>query len=209
MELDEMKVLIRERLDEGVGVSSETRLTGIPKSRSPLVTINRNIRIEMVLYLLVTVAYMVLVLLYDDRVFRIYLFSTTLLCLPFLRVLYSLRRRISGILESSEPVRDSVAELLAVLKRYRRLYLNLGTLLVPICFLYAVLLDRFVPVGKGGVPQEAVDSPLSYWPVVIGVVAVTTGVFYLLNRLYLDWMYGRHIEELEETLAELQRVETE
>ena len=201
MELDELKTGIKSRLEDGMRPATVPTLTRIPRSHSPLVRIRRNIRIELALYLLCAIGYVILSIQSPDLAFKVYSMSVVIVCLPLFWVLYAFHRRISVILQSADTVRDSISELLSALKRYRRIYLYLSTLLVPFFVLYMILLDYLIG-GVDGPSDPDMYSNRLFWGVMIAVTALSTLAVYFLNRLYIHWMYGRHIRELETTLAD-------
>ncbi len=122
MELDELKTGIRARLEDGIPTTSETGMSRVPKSHSPLTNIRRSLRIEIAMSVLLAAAYIVVGFLSDDRPLKIYLLSMTLLFgVVTIPVYASLHRMIDRVLRSTPTVRDSVSALLSVLKRYRRL----------------------------------------------------------------------------------------
>jgi hypothetical protein len=208
MELDELKTGINSRLEDGMRPAPVPTLTRIPRSHSPLVRIQRNIRIELALYLFCAIGYVVLSIQSPDLAFKVYIMSVVIVCLPILWVLYAFHRRISVILPSADTVRDSISDLLSALKRYRRIYLYLSTLLVPFFVLYMILLDYLIG-GVDGPSDPDMYSDRLFWGVMIAVTALSTLAVYFLNRLYIHWMYGRHISELEATLADFDDVVAE
>lgn len=203
MELDELKTGLKSRLEDGMPPASVPALTRIPRSHSPLVRIRRNIRIELALYVICAIGYVILSIQSPDLAFKVYSMSVVIVCLPFLWVLYAFHRRISVILQSADTVRDSISDLLSALKRYRRIYLYLSTLLVPFFVLYMMLLDHLLGAADGSSDSDAYSDRL-FWGFMVALTALSTLAVYFLNRLYIHWMYGRHIRELEATLADFE-----
>ena len=203
MELDELKTGIRSRLEEGIAASSSTGMTRVPKSHSPLANIRRSLRIEIFMTVLLSAAYIVLGFLSDDRPFKVYLLSLTLLFgVITIPVYSSLHRMIDRVIRSTPTVRDSVSALLVVLKRYRRLSIYFTLFIIPFCMVYSKLLYDHLPSS-----QEGSDAPGNGWSEIgwfelFAASAVFMLLFYVLMRLYYKWMYDRHIWELESTLAD-------
>ena len=203
MELDELKTGIRSRLEEGIPASSATEMTRLPKSHSPLANIRRSLRIEIFMTVLLSAAYIVLGFLSDDRAFKVYLLSLTLLFgVVYIPVYSSLHRMIDRVLRSTPTVRDSVSALLVVLKKYRRLSISFTLIIIPFCMVYSKLLYDHLPSSPDAVDAPATGRSDIGWFELFAVSAILMVVFYLLMMVYYRWMYDRHIRDLENTLAE-------
>ncbi len=69
---------------------------------------------------------------------------------------------------------------------------------------YSKILYDLLPAKTGeGSPPETGWSGIG-WLELIAVSAVLMALFYLFMRVYLKWMYDRHIRDLEHTLADFE-----
>ena len=203
MELDELKTGIRSRLEEGIPAVSAAEMTRVPKSHSPLAKIRLSLHIEIAMSVLLSAAYIVLGFLSDDRAFKVYILSLTLLFTLVAAPVYtSILRKVDRVLRSTPTVRESVSALLVVLKRYRRLSVAFTLVIIPFCMVYSKLLYDLLPSNQ----EEGVVSGDGWteigWFELSAASAVLMALFYLLMMPYYKWMYDRHIRDLENTLAD-------
>ena len=210
MELDVLKEQINRRLEDPVGDLRADIAAGTTRSHSLLYRLGRNLRIELALYLLCLP--LVALQLWDTTHTALRIYDATLCCLS-LMVMWKIRQIISRIdhhLVSGVSIREHLAELLDILEAKSRQYLILCVGLVPFFVIYAVLLFHFFPIRVEDMPavpeSPAMESP-PFWvflTVTVILTALLTGVMYLLCRLYIWWMFGKHLRCLRESLRDLE-----
>jgi hypothetical protein len=76
--------------------------------------------------------------------------------------------------------------------------------------IYAVLLFHFFPIQGQDMPAIVADPGQQdppFWVFLVVWVILTAllmGVMYLIARLYIWWMFGKHIRGLRESLRDLE-----
>jgi 4-hydroxybenzoate polyprenyltransferase len=135
--------------------------------------------------------------------------SWFMLCIGLLFVVYYQRK--NKLLTQMEclscEVKSNLQKQTTTLEKYIRIYLIGGTLLAPISllffgwFFYAKARtnvdDTFFYPGE--------QNPI--WKVILAWVILTTVVtfmFYVLNKWYVQKLYGKHVEKLKEVLSEME-----
>lgn len=210
MELDALKEQINRRLEDPVSDLRPDIAAGTTRSHSLLHRLGRNLRIELALYFLCLAFVAWQMWGTTHTALRIY--DATLFCLV-LMVMWRIRqiiRRIDHQLGSGDSIREHLAELLDILEANSRQYLLLSVGIIPFLVMYAVLLFHFFPIrgqGMSTITETAsMQSPPLWVFVAVAVIltALLTGISYLLCRLYIWWMFGKHIRGLRESLRDLE-----
>ncbi len=210
MELDSLKEQINRRLEDPVGEMPSDVTSRSVRSRSLLLRLRRNIRIELALYLpcLAFVAWQ----MWGTPHTALRIYDATLLCIALV-IMWRMReviRRIDLHLQAGVSIRDHLAALLGILEANRRKYLILIVVILPFFVIYAVLLFHFFPIQGQDMPAIVADPGQQdppFWVFLVVWVILTAllmGVMYLIARLYIWWMFGKHIQGLRESLRDLE-----
>ena len=210
MELESLKEQINRRLEDPVGDLPSDITSRSVRSRSLLLRLRRNLRIELALYLPCMGYFAWQMWDTTHTAFRIY--DATLFCMALV-VMWRIReviRRIDHHLQAGVSIRDHLAALIGILEANRRKYLILSVVILPFFVIYAVLLFHFFPIHGQDMPAIVADPAQQeppFWVFLLVWVILTAllvGVMYLIARLYIWWMFGKHIRGLRESLRDLE-----
>jgi hypothetical protein len=210
MELESLKGQINRRLEDPVGELPSEVTSRSVRSRSLLLRLRRNLRIELALYLpcLGYVAWQ----MWRSTHTAVRIYDATFLCMVLV-IMWRIReviRRIGHHLQAGISIRDHLAALLGILEDNRRKYMILSVFILPFFVIYAVLLFHFFPIHGRDMPAIVADPGQQdppFWVFLVVWVILTAllmGAMYLISRLYIWWMFGKHIHGLRESLRDLE-----
>ncbi|NDC79225.1 MAG: hypothetical protein EBZ67_15345 [Chitinophagia bacterium] len=210
MELESLKEQINRRLEDPVGHLPPDIASQSARSQSLLLRLRRNLRIEWALYVL-CLAFIAWWMWATSQT-AIWIYDSTLIGLN-LMVMWRIRKVIGRIdlqLRSGVSIREHMAALLDILEANTRQYLLLSVGIIPCMVLYGILLFHFFPPSAQNLTEVTGDTnaqtpPLwGYISVAVFLTALLMGVMYLIARLYIWWMFGKHIQGLRESLRDLE-----
>ena len=227
MDLDELKKELNQSLEQPLEI--EVILDKIPTQKSHLLIykMKRNIIIEILLYFL-TLIWLVYESIYaSSPAIRIYCGTVSFLVLLVFPILYSLHKKIGSYIVQSFEIKDNLIELITLTKMYIRKYIIFTMVLLPICFIYSLVLSIIYAS-----PESSFTPYISWYSVFLNVtyiadsgqtitgaiqnnVLVVIGILlliiiilsvlnYIFTRVYLHFFYGRYITQLESLLEELE-----
>ena len=227
MDLDDLKKELNQSLEQPIEI--EAILDKIPTQKSHLLVykMKRNIIIEIILYFL-TLIWLVYESIYAlSPALRIYCGTVSFLVLLVFPILYSLHKKIGSYIVQSFEIKDNLIELITLTKMYIRKYIVFTMLLLPICFIYSLVLSiiyaspesSFTPyiswysvflhvtyIADSG--QTITGSIQNNVWMVIGIllliIIILSVLNYIFTRVYLHFFYGRYITQLESMLEELE-----
>ena len=103
-------------------------------------------------------------------------------------------------------VKSNLELQLRTLERYVRFYLVSGTAIIPILFIFlGVVLYYKKPtlIGKTILYPSATNPAWKFLLAWLVLLAVSTMIMWVLNRGYVNKLYGRHIRRLKQLLAQM------
>jgi len=103
-------------------------------------------------------------------------------------------------------VKSNLQRQVKTLEKYVRFYLIAGTLLVPLIFVFlGVLFYYKFPAGNSIFifPPFGTNS-LKSWVIWLAFTIVFTILLYIVNRWYVDRLYGRHVDRLKQLLNQME-----
>ncbi len=177
------------------------------RSKGPVAKMRRNLLGELVLIIMTYIPAILFYLLdFGGRLSGIaWLFF--LLMLLFAGYYYRKDKLLREMQCVSCQVRSNLERQVRTLKKYTRFYTLTGTLMIPVMTILSYLIIRWkypTPSGSSlyyrisGIPWW--QSPL-FW---ISLLALLTIGIYYINVWYVNKLYGRHIQKLQELLQEME-----
>ncbi|MBX2924923.1 MAG: hypothetical protein KF746_22170 [Chitinophagaceae bacterium] len=205
MELDELKKIWMQAEHE-TGSGSDAALLGMlrEQSKSPVTKMRRNLLIELIVVLISVSA----VAIYYFTAFegRLQQESWAYIILALIFVWYYYRK--NKLLKSMQcvecRVKSNLELQLKTLEKYIRLYIIIGTAVVPVLFYFlfhVVVQHNKIPLENSfGLKGHADTFALLYLLITI----TFTAVLYLINKWYIYLLYGRHIKKLKSLISEME-----
>ncbi|MFN4285814.1 MAG: hypothetical protein ACK4E8_07600 [Lacibacter sp.] len=206
MELEQLKELWKE---EPV-FSPEVRIEELlrQRSRSTISKMKRNLKIEL---LLLVVVYAGMVWYYFQKFERGMLAIVIMLLAILLFFLWYYYKKMN-LLRQMEcvvcEVKSNLQQQLQQLKSYVRFYVKAGTCLFPLAMVFTALNVIFNrPPGTPNPILENTRSFLVFLAVLAGIALVLTIPVYYINKWYVCWLYGQHVDKLQNIVNEISETE--
>jgi MFS family permease len=210
MELDELKILIKEKLDTQHPEKSTEDISKLlsKHTQSVIGKLKRSLWIEIIACLVFTLACAAVGVFVKYASLQIYFSIFAILCFLFLPVLWFLLQKTKKLSNTSLPVKSNLEFLMKILKEYVKRYFQLTMALIPITIFIAFSLgysdenlhnpelhNPFFPTITG--------STLSIIFAIIYLILFSVGMYYV-TKWYLKKFYGNYIDELQSLIKELE-----
>jgi len=207
MELEKWKDIWKEEGDRAPNDAQKLHSLLDKKSKSPVAKMKRNLRVEL-WFVIITYGAMILFyfLAFKGRMSAV---SWFMLFIGLLFVFYFQRK--NKLLTEMEclscEVKSNLQKQTTTLEKYIRIYLIGGTVLAPVSLLFFgwFFYARAWRNVSGSIFYPGDQNPM--WKVILAWVILTsivTVLFYLLNKWYVQKLYGKHVEKLKEVLSEME-----
>lgn len=208
MELDNMKELWNDQQNTTQKSLSEQELItmiGNP-SKGPIAKMKRNLKKELIFVLLTLPA----TAIYFQFNFKGKMFALSmayvLLTLMFVAYYYFKNKLLNNMQCVTCEVKSNLNMQVNTLEKYIKNNLIVSTLLLPalmmfICWL--LYLNDYSTTPKSIFSYSVAYSPWLTTLIWAGISIAITIPMYFLNKKYLHWLYGKHINRLKRVLSEL------
>ena len=227
MDLDDLKKELNQSLEQPIEI--EAILDKIPSQKSHLLIykMKRNIIIEIILYIL-TLIWLIYESMYAiSPALRIYCGTMSFIILLVFPVLFSLHKKIGSYIVQSFEIKENLIELISLTKMYIRKYIIFTMVLLPICFMYSLVLSiiyaspesTFTPyiswysvllnvtyIADSGqtITGSIQNNVLMVIGIVLLIIIILSALNYIFTKVYLHFFYGRYINQLESMLEEFE-----
>jgi len=206
MELDNLKDLWRDLGQTEVHHNSDEQIILMlqKRSKSPIAKMKRNLRWELIaVVILYSLPIWHFFTVHQARYWELALFL--LVIGIFFIFYYYHKNKLLGEMQCVTcEVRSNLEKQLITLEKYVRFYFISGTILTPVAFFVAAFIVWFKsPVT--GVSKSLNSIQYTY---IIGLGIIVTILSYLLNKWYVNKLYGQHIKKLKNLLHQMEEKET-
>ena len=205
MELDDMKNIWNDKAIEAAGADKISAMIG-KQSQSPIAKMKRNLRMELLILIFslgIVAAYYFIAFKSEYSIIGwVYALLLVLFCYYFFRK----NKLLNEMQCSSCQVKSNLELQLRMLERYVRFYLISGTAVLPILFIFLgiVLYYKKPTLISETVLYPSATNPV--WKFLFAwfiLLSVSTTIMWVLNRGYVNKLYGRHINKLKQLLAQI------
>jgi MFS family permease len=210
MELDELKILLKEKLYTQHPEKSTEYISSLlsKNTQSVIGKLKRSLWIEIIACLMFTLACAAVGIIGKYASLRIYFSIFAVLCFLFLPVLWFLLQKTKKLSSISLPVKSNLEFLVKILKEYVKRYFQLTMALIPITIFIAFSLgysDENLHNPKLHNPffPTLIGSTQSIIFVIIYLILFSVGMYYV-TKWYLKKFYGNYIEQLQSLIKELE-----
>jgi hypothetical protein len=205
MELDDMKNIWNDEGVEAAGADTISAMIG-KQSQSPIAKMKRNLRME--LWILVpslgigAIYYFIAFKSEYSIIGWVYTLLLALFCYYFFRK----NKLLNEMQCSSCRVKSNLELQLKMVERYVRFYLVSGTATLPVLLIFMgiVLYYKKPSLINKTVLYPSATNPV--WKFLLAwfiLLTVSTTIMWLLNRGYINKLYGRHINKLKQLLTQI------
>lgn len=210
MELDELKLHLKQRIDNdrGLKTPSDIALLLSKKTKSIIAKLKNSLLFEIVscIVFLIAFVYFIATVKYDS--IKIYLSFFSILIILFLFLLIYLLKKVNELNKTNLPVKNNLITLHKILREYTKRYFQFTMSLIPICLIFSGYLGYMD--GKNGVVIDELDAIslnlkdmkelVIFLVVYIGILTLTT---YLFTKWYIKKLYGKYLDQLQNCIEEL------
>ena len=208
MELEDLKNIWNDKAGETAGADKISAMLG-KQSHNPIEKMKRNLRMELVIVFFTVGAVAVYYFIAFGSEYSIigwvYAFLVVLFCYYFVRK----NKLLNEMQCTSCRVKSNLELQLKTLERYVRFYLVSGTAIIPILFIFlGVVLYYKKPtlIGKTILYPSATNPDWKFLLAWLVLLTISTAIMWVLNRGYVNKLYGRHIRRLKQLLAQINEV---
>ena len=205
MELDDMKNIWNDKDIEATGADKISIMIG-KQSQNPISKMKRNLRMELLILIFslgIVAAYYFIAFKREYSIIGwVYALLLVLFCYYFFRK----NKLLNEMQCSSCQVKSNLELQLRMLERYVRFYLISGTAVLPLLFIFLgiVLYYKKPTLISETILYPSVTNPV--WKFLLAwfiLLSVSTTIMWVLNRGYVNKLYGRHINKLKHLLAQI------
>jgi len=209
MELDELKIQLRQKLDADQSNKSTVELTSLlkKKAHSVIYKLQRSLWFEIIMSFLFIIGFAYVALFSSTWAIRVYFSIFTVFGVLFVSILIFLQRKITQLSRSSLPIRNNLEQVHSIISEYVKRYFQLTMGLIPVC----IALSFWLGYTDHSYDLSSVPSRLGEWfssPkqvyifLAIYVILFTVGIYYF-TRWYLKKLYGNYLKQLQGHIEEL------
>ncbi|HXL58226.1 MAG TPA: hypothetical protein VN958_18320 [Chitinophagaceae bacterium] len=210
MELDELKILLKEKLETQHPAKSTGDISALlgKKTQSVIGKLKRSLWIEIITCLVFTLACATVGIFGSYASLRIYFSIFAVLCFLFLPVLWFLLQKTNKLGSTSLPVKSNLEFIVKILTEYVKRYFQLTMALIPITIFIAFSLGY----SDANLHNPELHNP--FFPVLTGstkhiifvvayILLFSAGMYYV-TKWYLKKFYGNYIDQLQGLIKELE-----
>ncbi|MBN9298359.1 MAG: hypothetical protein J0I41_15240 [Filimonas sp.] len=203
MELDDLKYKLKQQADREQPSLSPEALAAMlqKKTQTQLDKIKRSLVFEIIFTTCFIIACAALSFSNISWYTRIYFLTFGVLSIGMIALLYYLWKRIDTLSNDALPVKNNLETLVHILKSFAKRYLQFSVLLLPTCTMYALMLVQ-IEKQKEGLNISLFDQPVKLLILIASIIGLMF-LAYFFSKYYIRKLYGRHIAQLEASMAEL------
>lgn len=210
MELDELKIQLKQKLDESRGQKSPADIAILltRKTQSILHKLKKSLWFEIAFCILAIIGFAYIGITSKHHSFNIYFSVFGFLFLAFLILLFYLLKKITQLANANMPVKENLVSIHATLKEFTKRYFQFSMSLIPICIFFSGYLGY--QDGKNGDSFEEFDKLNSLFSntkqiivfIFVYMLVLAIGIYYF-TKWYLKKLYGKYLDELQACIHEL------
>ena len=205
MQLDDLKNIWLGKSEETAGGDKIAAMLG-KQSHNPIETMKRNLRKELIIMIVCVGSVAVYYFVAFRSQYSIIGWAYALLLVLFVYYFFRKNKLLNEMQCSSCRVKSNLELQLRTLERYVRFYLLSGTAIVPILFVFLgiVLYYKKPTLINKTILYPSATNPV--WKFLLAwfiLLIVSAAIMWVLNRGYVNKLYGRHIGKLKELLSQL------
>ena len=200
-----MKNIWHGKSEEAAGADKIAAMLG-KQSHNPIEKMKRNLRMELLIMIISLGAVAVYYFISFKSEYGIIGWVYTLLLVLFSYYFFRKNKLLNEMQCSSCRVKSNLELQLRMLERYVRFYLISGTVIIPILFIFlGIVLYYKKPtlINKTILYPSATNPAWKFLLAWFVLLIVSTTIMWVLNRGYVNKLYGRHISTLKQLLSQL------
>ena len=210
MELDELKLQLRQKMDEAPISKSTLDISGMlkKKAQSVICKLKKSLWIEIICCIIFIAAFAYVGIFSKHWSLRVYFSTFTVLLLAFLGILFYLLKRIKRLSDTILPIKNNLQLIHSIIKEYVKRAFQFTMALIPICMAFSFWLGYMDPTenmhfGEGFLSRHLTSVKQVYLFLGVYMVILTITAYYL-TKWYLRKLYGNYLKQLQECINELE-----
>jgi hypothetical protein len=205
MELDDLKNIWHGKSEEAAGANKIAAMLG-KQSHNSIEKMKHNLRMELLIWIVSLGAVAVYYFIAFKSAYSIIGSAYALLLVLFSYYFFRKNKLLNEMQCSTCRVKSNLELQLRMLERYVRFYLISGTVIIPILFIFlgVVLYYKKPTLINKTILYPSITNPV--WKFLLAwfiLLMVSTTIMWVLNRGYVNKLYGRHIGKLKQLLSQL------
>lgn len=203
MELDEIKLLMKARLEQATDSNAgELEAVMRQKTRSVTGKIKSNIRLEVIAFAGFGLGAVYCWAMYPSLLVHLFCVATWALCAVFGAYLFSLYRKIVFYETRSRTVRESLQQIIHIVTRFTRLYFGISMGLLPVIYVFGLIIGYLVISKQGLLQQFTWSASMLYYG--IAFIIGWSVIIYFTAKWYIRKLYGNYLLQLQQQLADIE-----
>jgi hypothetical protein len=203
MELDEFKMLLKEKDHEEIALHSAVELEGYIRKTTRSVTdkIKRSIRFEFALGIVFVCIALWAWFRYPFAYVRPFcLLSISVCCFLFI-YFGALYKKISRYEQSPLPVKNTLQKIIDILQQFTRLYFQVTMITLPINFIFGLIAGYLVIKGDAGLKNFNWMKWILFYS---GWFILWSAIMYFFAKWYIKKLYGDYLLQLRQQLKDIE-----
>lgn len=209
MELDELKLQIRQKLDDASTSKSEADIGFMLKKNTQSIVnkLTRSLWIENIACIAFFIIFGIVGLTTKHWGLKIYFSTFSIMCLLFFFVLFYLINKIKKLEHGTLPVKNNLQLIHSIIKEYAKRNFQLTMALIPVCMIFALWLgykDSYndIHFSNSFLANRFQSTTKVYLLLALYVLVVGVGIYYV-TKWYLKKLYGNYLSKLQQYINEL------
>ncbi|WP_153798110.1 hypothetical protein [Foetidibacter luteolus] len=205
MELDELKLHLKQKLETAPPAKSQDEITALLKkdTLSVLGKLKRSLLFEIVFAVIFIIVCVVLAFKSGYWSMRVYFGVFTVVLIPFFVVLIYLLKKLNRVSSHPMPVKENIITLYGLLREFVKRYFQFTMSLLPLCFALAFWAGYNEPdksIEDKGIKFGSNAGLIAFMVAYISALGI--GMYYF-TKWYLNKLYGKYLRQLEGLIKEL------
>jgi len=205
MEFDDMKNVWNDKPGEALGSDKIFAMLG-RQSHNPIAKMKRNLNMELLIVIFSFGAVAAYYFIAFRHEYSIIGWAYAVLLVLFCYYFFRKNKLLNQMQCSSCQVKSNLELQLKTLERYVRFYLISGTAVIPILFIFLgiVLYYKKPKLINETILYPSPTNPV--WKFLLAwfiLLTISTTIMWVLNRGYVNKLYGRHIDNLKRLLLQM------
>jgi hypothetical protein len=203
MELDDFKSLLKTKQEEPLSLRSAEELEQYTHRRavSVIAKIKKNIRFELIFCILIVPLFAGLCFVFPSFYMKTLVALAVFVCIFFVVYLFRLNKRIHFYETASFSVKESLQQVIYILGKFTRHYLQITMIMLPIAFVFGLVTGYLDISADLSIKKFNWTRGLIFYSVFFICWSVFT---YFFTKWYIKKLYGKYLHQLKEQLKELE-----
>jgi hypothetical protein len=203
MELDEIKILLKQKLEEDSPLQSAPALMspGGKRSRSVISKIKRNIWLEFAAVQVCMAVAVWMWIIYTSLPAHFFCIATWIFSFIFCGYLYALYRKIIFYETVQSSVKENLQQVILIVKRFTQLYFRISMGLLPVIFVFGLI------AGYMDISQQRLLQQFHWSKGLIFYSIFFTGwsvLIYFFAKWYIRKLYRNYLLQLQQQLKDIE-----